>query len=386
MKDLTPREILARLIAFPTVSRDSNLELIDFVESYLSACGARTGRVPKPGEPKAGLWAHAGPEVEGAVLLSGHSDVVPVDGQDWTSDPFELVERDGRFYGRGTADMKGFDALAIWAVGQAAQRGVARPLQLALSYDEELGCYGAPPIIEAMAEAGVPRAAAAVIGEPSEMRVITGHKGGCLWDVHVKGHEVHSSLIFDGVSAVTEAARLVLWADEVCRQNRERPVGPLAEGFVPPCTTAHVGRMEGGTAHNITAGHATLGLEIRVVPGDRIEEWQAAFEKERARIEADMQARHPGCRVEAELGFQVPPLKPEEGGAAERLARGLTGDNGTHVVSYGTEAGHFQAAGISSVVCGPGNIEQAHQADEFLTVAQFEAGLGFMERLLEASA
>ncbi|WP_373353144.1 acetylornithine deacetylase [Pseudoroseicyclus sp. CXY001] len=384
MKDLTAREILARLIAFPTVSSESNLDLIAFVEGYLTACGARVGLVPKPGEPKAGLWAHAGPEEEGAVLLSGHSDVVPVEGQEWSSDPFELTERDGRLYGRGTTDMKGFDALAIWAVGQAALHGTSRPLQLALSYDEELGCYGAPPVIEAMAEAGVPKAGAAIIGEPSEMKVITGHKGGCHWHVHVRGYEVHSSLVYDGVSAIFEAAKLVRWADEINAANRAATPGPLAAPFYPPCTTAHVGKIEGGTAHNITAGHCRLGFDFRVVPGDDIADWKAAFEAKRAELEAGMKARHPGCFITAEESFGVPPLLPEEGGAAEALARGLTGDNGTHVVSYGTEAGHFQAAGISSVVCGPGNIAQAHQPDEYLTLADWQAGEAFIARLLES--
>ena len=175
---LTPRSLMEKLISFPTVSRDSNLDLIDFVESYLADHGIDATRVPDPTGQKAALYAHVGPKVDGGVVLSGHTDVVPVDGQAWDTDPFEVVEADGKYFGRGTCDMKGFDALAIWALVEAKQCGLTRPLQLALSYDEEIGCIGAPPMIDAMVASGLPRAASAVIGEPSMMKAVTGHKGG----------------------------------------------------------------------------------------------------------------------------------------------------------------------------------------------------------------
>ena len=202
------RAILDRLVAFPSVSRDSNLALVDWVEGYLAGFGVKSHRVYNGEGTKANLYASIGPEVPGGVILSGHTDVVPVDGQAWTSDPFAVTERDGRLYGRGTCDMKGFDALALAAVPMALKAGLKRPLQIALSYDEEVGCDGCIGMVNEMA-ALLPRAAAVVVGEPSRMKVVTGHKGGVGYKTAVKGHEVHSSLLDRGVSAVMEAARLI---------------------------------------------------------------------------------------------------------------------------------------------------------------------------------
>ncbi len=321
----------------------------------------------------------------GGVVLSGHTDVVPVEGQDWTTDPWLVTERDGRLYGRGTCDMKGFDALAIWALVEAQARGVTRPLQLALSYDEEIGCTGAPPMIEAM-QAVLPKASAAIIGEPSGMRAVNGHKGGAGYRVHVKGYEVHSSLLPQGVSAIMEAARLIMWANARNAENAAKPAGAMAALFDPPWTTLHVGLISGGTAQNITAADCTYAMEFRVVPGENPAEWSAAFEAEAGRLRAAIKAVRPEADIVLTPYFDVPPLMPEAGGEAEALVRRLTGDNATHVVSYGTEAGQFQAAGYSAVVCGPGDIAQAHKADEFLEISEFKAGQAFMERLLGALA
>ena len=383
---LTARELMAKLIGFPTVSRDSNLPLIQWVAEYLGRQGIDSVQVPSPCGNKAALYAHVGPDEPGGVVLSGHTDVVPVDGQDWSSDPFVVEERGGLIYGRGTCDMKGFDALAIWALVAAKQRGVTRPLQLALSYDEEVGCVGAPVMIDHMVSHGLPRAETVIVGEPSMMKVVTGHKGGTGFHVHVKGFEVHSSLMHEGVSAILEAARLLMWANEMNAENRAATPGELAAQFNPPWTTLHCGKIEGGTAHNITAGDCRLGFDFRVVPGDDMAAWRSKFEAKVAEIEADMKTVRPEARIDYTPYFTVPPLTPEEDGAAERLARQLTGDNASHVVSYGTEGGQFQEAGYSVVVCGPGDIAQAHQANEFISVEQFQAGEAFMERLLEWAA
>lgn len=382
---LTPREILDRLVAFPTVSRDSNLALIDWVEDYLDGFGIPCHRVWNDTRTKASLYAQAGPDVEGGVVLSGHSDVVPVDGQAWSTDPWTVTERDGRLYGRGTCDMKGFVALAIAALPLALERGLRRPVQLALSHDEEVGCTGAPAMIAEMART-LPRAAGVIVGEPSGLRVVTGHKGGTGFRAHVRGYEVHSSLLHTGVSAIMAAAPILDWANRMNAANAAAPPQPLAALFVPPYTTLHVGMIEGGTAHNITAADCRFSFEFRVVPGEDIEAWVARFRAEVARAEAAMQAVRPETFITLDRYFSIPPLRPEAQGAAEALARRLTGDNGTHVVSYGTEAGQFQAEGYSAVVCGPGDIVRAHQADEYLEVAELAEGWAFVQRLVETLA
>lgn len=382
MNTLTPRQLLDKLVSFPTVSRVSNLDLVDWLEGYLAGHGIAAHRSWNEDRTKAALFAHVGPWVEGAVVLSGHSDVVPVDGQDWTSDPWTVTERDGRLYGRGTCDMKGFDALAVWALVEAQRRGVKRPLQLALSYDEEVGCTGAPPMIAAM-QGVVPKGEAVVVGEPSRMALITGHKGGTGFHVHVKGFEVHSSLLPYGVSAIMEGARLIQWVNDQNAAIQAPVPSAVAAMFDPPFTTMHVGMIEGGTAHNITAGDCRFAIEMRVVPDDDEAARVAAVEAEAARLDAALKARRPEAGVHLEKFFGVPALRPEVDGAAEALVRRLTGNNATGVVSYGTEAGQFQEAGYSAVVCGPGDIAQAHQVDEFIEVSEFEAGHAFMARLLQ---
>lgn len=381
-KTLSAREIMEKLVSFPTVSSDTNLPLIDWVEDYLQGHGVKTQRHPHPEQPiKAALSAHTGPWEEGAVVLSGHTDVVPVEGQPWDSDPFTVVEKDGKYFGRGCCDMKGFDAIAIWAMVEAQQRGVKRPLQLALSYDEEVGCIGAIPLIEAM-EPVLPKGSAVIVGEPSMMQAVTGHKGGQGYTVRVRGFEVHSSLLPTGVSAVLEAAKVIEWINRTNAANQNAAPDEVAAMFFPPYTTLHVGRIHGGTARNITAKDCWFDLEMRVVPGEDKKTWRNAFKAHVAEVQAAMQAIQPGSGIDLEPLFSVEALKPEENGEAEALVRAITGDNATHVVSYGTEAGFFQTKGYSAVVCGPGDIAQAHQPNEFITVAQFDAGIAFMERLL----
>lgn len=379
---LTPREIMEKLVSFPTVSRDTNLPLIDWVQDYLDGHGVRTYRHLHASEPKAGLWAHAGPMEDGAVILSGHTDVVPVDGQNWSTDPFTVHEADGRYYGRGCCDMKSFDALAIWAVVEAQRTGAKRPLQLALTYDEEIGLIGADPLIRDAAP-HFPRARAAIIGEPTQMQAVTGHKGGMAWTVHFHGYEIHSSLSHRGVSAIMEAGRLIQWANEVNAESAAAAPNEINALFDPPWSNLHVGMIEGGTAHNITAKDCEFVFSIRVAPGDDPAAWQDRIMAKIREIEAGMQAIQPDTWIEVTERFSGPGLFTEPGGPAETLARQLTGDNARHVVSYGTEAGYFQRHGFDSVVCGPGNIEQAHQPDEYIEIAQFEAGHAFMRRLLD---
>jgi acetylornithine deacetylase len=377
------RAILDTLVGFPTVSHDTNLPLIDWVESYLSKLGLKAYRVPKEGDPsKHALFCSVGPDAPGGVVLSGHTDVVPVVGQDWSSDPWVVSERDGKLFGRGTCDMKGFDALALHALQKAAKSDLKRPLQVALSFDEEIGCTGAIPLVAAM-QGAVPKAEIAIIGEPSMMRCVTGHKGSLGYDIHVRGHEVHSSLMHTGVNAIMSAAELISWANAKNAENRAQTPGALAEIFEPPWTTLHMGQIRGGTAHNITAGDCFFDFEFRFTPDADVDGWTRQLNDKVAEIEAQMKAVHPNAGFTLTESFDVPGLLPETDGAAEACVRAITGDNASHVVSYGTEAGHFQNGGYSAVVCGPGNIEQAHQADEFISLAQFEAGEAFLSKLVD---
>ncbi|WP_090159585.1 acetylornithine deacetylase [Loktanella sp. DSM 29012] len=380
---LTARNLLDRLVSYPTISRDSNLDLIDFVEDYLRDYGVEAVRVPNADGTKASLYAHIGPAVDGGVVLSGHTDVVPVDGQAWDTDPFVVTERDGRLYGRGTCDMKGFDALALSAVPLALARGIKRPLQIALSYDEEVGCLGAPPMIDHMVSHGLPRADTVLVGEPSMMQVVTAHKGGIGFSVHVQGFEIHSSRIHEGVSAIMQGARLIDWANRLNAERAQATPSTLAAAFDPPYTTAHVGEIAGGTAHNITAKDCRFDMTFRVVPGEDVDHWRQLFLNEVKRIEAEMQAIQPTTRITVDEYFGLPGLAPETAGRAEALARRLTGDNATHVVSYGTEAGQFQERGYSACVVGPGDIAQAHQPNEFISCEQFAKGEAFIARLID---
>ncbi len=378
---LSPLELMEKLVSFPTVSRDTNIPLIDWVATYLGSHGIESHRYIDPDQPKHALFAHVGPQEDGAIVLSGHTDVVPVDGQPWDSDPFSVVERDGKYYGRGTCDMKGFDALALWALVEAKYAGVTRPLQLALSFDEEVGCIGAPPMIGAM-QPVLPKGSAVIVGEPSTMQAVTGHKGGTGFDTHVVGFEVHSSLMHTGVNAIMAGAKLIEWANEMNTENMERKPTELAAMFNPPFTTCHVGMISGGTAHNITAKDCKFAMDFRVVPGEDKDAWGTAYLKKVREVEAQMQAVVPETYIEVTPRFDVPGLKPEDNGEAETLVRQITGDNASHKVSYGTEAGQFQEAGYSAVVCGPGSIDQAHQPNEFIEVSQFEAGHDFMKKLV----
>jgi acetylornithine deacetylase len=376
---MTPKEMLARLVSFNTESQRSNLELIHFCRAYLASLGVESTLAFNAEGDKANLYATIGPKVEGGVILSGHTDVVPVAGQDWSSDPWTLTERDGKLFGRGTCDMKGFDAIALALVPEMLAAPLKRPVHIALSYDEEVGCQGARVMIAAMAKEGL-KPSAVVVGEPSMMQVVTGHKGGLRMKTTVRGHAVHSSRVDVGVPAVMIAGRLIDWHNQVMAENKARTAP--GNGFEPPYTTLHVGVVNGGTAVNITAEHCMFTHEVRCIPGESFETYEQRYRAEVVALEAQMQAIAPETGIDFVVTSDTPAMGPEENGAAEELCRRLTGDNGRHVVAYGTEGGLFQRAGWSTVVCGPGDIAQAHQPDEFITVAQLDAGTQFGRKLI----
>jgi acetylornithine deacetylase len=376
---MTPREMLAKLVSFNTESQNSNLDLIHFCREYLAGLGVESTLVPSEDGDKANLYATIGPKVADGVVLSGHTDVVPVAGQAWTSDPWTLTERDGKLYGRGTCDMKGFDAIALALVPEMLAAPLKRPVHLALSYDEEVGCLGARILVKAMAAAGI-APSAVIVGEPSMMQVVTGHKGGTRMLTTVTGHAVHSSRVDVGVPAVMIAGTLIDWHNRTMAENKAR--AGTDSPFEPPYSTLHVGAVQGGTAVNITAEACVFSHEVRVVPGDDEVDYVGRYRALAAELEGGMKAIAPATGIVVEITSQTPPLGPEKEGAAEALSRRLTGDNGSHVVAYGTEGGLFQAAGWSTVVCGPGDIAQAHQPDEFISIAQLDAGTAFVRGVI----
>ncbi|MEQ8857512.1 MAG: acetylornithine deacetylase [Pseudomonadales bacterium] len=374
----TPRGMLEALVGIPTVSRDSNLALVDFVTRYLRGHGVEARVVASDCGEKASLYATVGPMVPGGVVLSGHTDVVPVDGQDWHSDPFAIVERDGRLFGRGTCDMKGFIAIALALVPDMIS--LRYPIHFALSYDEEVGCLGAPRLIDAIT-ANLPRPRAVIVGEPTGMRVVTAHKSMFIFETRVNGFEAHSSKQNLGVPAVMVAGRLVNWLAERQAQNRERaePECPFEPGY----STLHCGVIHGGTAQNITARECRFITDIRTLPEeDPMTFFQELERFAREDLEPEMQRVHPDTGIEFDIRSQVPGFNAREDDPAVVLAKQLTGQNTTESVAYGAEAGQFQEAGLSVVMCGPGSIDQAHQPNEYLSLDQLDQGIGFMRRLI----
>ena len=378
---LNTRQLLAKLVSFPTVSLDTNLPLIYFVRDYFAQHGIDSLVIPNEDGTKAGLVAQVGPNVVGGVALSGHSDVVPVEGQDWTTDPWTLVEKNDRLYGRGTCDMKGFVALAMAAMVKANLMDLQRPLQFALSRDEEIGLLGAPDVANGLLD-HFAKVDAVIVGEPTEMKVVTGHKSCDDLQFHVRGYEVHSSRLHEGVSAVMCAARFVEWVRQQNIESQDKIPSATAVLYDPPFTTLHVGKINGGTADNITAKDCYFSIDLRCVGDERTEDWLVKIQQQIDTIEAEMKAVHPDAFFNIHV-MRGPAVVPEVEGQAEALARLLTGDNGSHTVSYGTDGGHFQKQGFSVVVCGPGSIAQAHKPDEFIELSEFNAGTIMLERLLE---
>jgi acetylornithine deacetylase len=373
--------ILERLVGFDTVSAKSNLALIEWVADYLDGHGVTSTLIRTSDGAKANLFATMGPAERGGVILSGHTDVVPVTGQAWDSDPFRLDHRDGRFYGRGTADMKGFIALALALVPQAVSRPLQIPLHLALSHDEEVGCLGAPALIRALPQ-GPERPRLAIIGEPSEMRVANAHKGIQFLRTHVIGHEAHSSTPEEGVNAIAAAAEIIAEIGRLAAACRA--AASSDSRFDPPYTSFNIGRIEGGTAVNIVARDCVFEWEFRTMPGETDalpRQYIDAFVENE--LLPRLRARHPAASVITEIAASVPPLAADPASPAEALARELLGANQTTTIAFATEAGLFQQAGIPSVICGPGSIAVAHKPNEYITAGQLAAGGEFLDRLLD---
>jgi acetylornithine deacetylase len=376
--------ILERLVAFDTTSRNSNLPLLDYVEAQLAPLGAAMRRTPNAEATKSNLHARIGPAAPGGIALSGHTDVVPVDGQAWSTDPFVLTRKGERLYGRGTCDMKGFLALMLAAAPELAAASLRRPAFLAFSYDEEIGCLGAPDMIAALAQAA-PAPDAVVVGEPTGMQAVRGHKGIAVFKVTVRGREAHSSQTHLGVSAVMAAVQLMA-ALKALAERLEMQADPSSP-FHPPGPTLTIGQVQGGTAVNILARECQFVFDLRCPPGTDALGVLEPFFAEAQALDAALKARAPEAGVQVARRSLTPAFAPEPGARAEALARRLAGDNGPErVVAYAAEAGQFQKAGFSTVICGPGSIDQAHQPDEYVEISQMQRGAAFMARLVEALA
>ncbi|HWE45848.1 MAG TPA: acetylornithine deacetylase [Caulobacteraceae bacterium] len=379
----TATEYLRRLVAFDTTSRGSNLALIDYVEAELAKHGARSVRIPNEAGDKANLLALIGPEADGGVVLSGHTDVVPVDGQPWTSDPWTLTDKgDGRLYGRGACDMKAFIALALAAAPLFAEADLKRPVHFAFTYDEEIGCLGAPHLIRKLVAHG-PQPRLVIVGEPTSMQLVTAHKSITVFTVTVTGREAHSSQPHLGVSATMEAARLVAFIGDLAKRLDDE--ADARSPFLPKGPTLTVGLINGGTASNILARECRFTSDLRAPAAYDPETVLAPVRERVEAVDRQLKARFPGCGAALEVLRSAPPLTPEPDSEAEALVRSLTGDNSPgRAVAYAAEAGQFQGAGFSTVICGPGSIDQAHQPDEYIDKAQIERGAAFMARLAES--
>jgi acetylornithine deacetylase len=372
--------ILERLVGFDTVSANSNLALIDWVADYLDGHGIGCALTHDAAGKKANLFATIGPPERGGVVLSGHTDVVPVAGQDWDSDPFRLTRRADRLYGRGAADMKGFIALVLALVPKALERPLGVPLHLAFSFDEEVGCLGVPALIRALPEGGA-RPRLAIIGEPTEMGIGNAQKGLSFLETRVEGLEGHSSLPEAGVNAIAAAAEIIAEIGRLAAEARAR--ARPESGFDPPYTSFNIGTIAGGAAVNIIARDCAFQWEFRTLPG---EDPAVPLARIARFVEGDllprMRAVHAGAAVATAALAVVPPLVPDPASPAEALARRLLGANRAVTVAFATEAGHFQEAGIPAVICGPGSISVAHRPNEYITLPQLAAGADFLDRLL----
>ncbi|MCE0505504.1 acetylornithine deacetylase [Roseivivax sp. GX 12232] len=380
MSDLwTTETLLADLIAHPTVSSEPNRALIDFMANLLEDAGARVEVFADPGGGKANLFATLGPERSGGVVLSGHSDVVPVTDQNWTTDPFRMSAWEDALYGRGACDMKGFIAASLAMARHYAELRLRRPVHFCFTHDEEVGCLGAQALVPEL-EARAVKPAMAIVGEPTEMRLIEGHKGCCEYTATFTGLEGHGSAPDLGVNAVSYAVlyvtRLLLLAD------RLKSGAPEGSRFDPPWSTINIGKLAGGHAHNVIPGFAEVQWEMRPVqPAD------ARYVKDniRAYVEEEllpqMRAVHPDADVVTEVIGEVTGLEPLPENAARDLVAKLTGANGADLVPFNTEAGLLQDLGMSVVVCGPGSIAQAHKPDEFVSRDQLSQCLDMLRGL-----
>jgi len=379
----TVKELLARLVGFDTTSVKTNMPLIEFVEAYLAEQGIASRRVPTADGLKSSLFATIGTGAGAGVALSGHTDVVPVAGQTWDSDPFQLVERDGKLYGRGTCDMKGYLACCLAMAPDLKRRQLKVPFHLAFSYDEEVGCTGVRPMIEEFGKT-LPTPRMVFVGEPSKMTVVDAHKGPVRWRVELTGRAAHSSMPHYGVNAIAYAGRLI---GEILRMEEELKAGPLNPRFDPPWTSTQVTQIVGGTASNVVPVPCWFGWETRALP--QFDPFELQRRLENFAAEAclpEMRRVAPEANIEIRAINHVSAFAADTASGIVPLTLKLAGQNATFAVSYCTEAGLFQDGGAPAIICGPGDIAQAHTANEFIRIEELEKCLAFLTRLADWAA
>ena len=374
-------EILEHLVGFPTVSGRPNGDIVGYCRDYLEGHGIGSSLSYDEKGERANLFATIGPEIDGGVVLSGHTDVVPVEGQAWSNDPFTLTRQDDRLYGRGSVDMKGFLACVLGSVPAFKAMDLKRPIHIAFSFDEETGSFGMPYLLKDMA--GKPyRPAIVIVGEPTEMKIVSGHKGAFEMRTEITGFEVHSSNPTRGVSAITYGMRLISKIDEMARAFASNPY--IGSPYDPPYATFNVGKITGGAVRNATAGWCHFDWELRPMPGEDgaavIAEIEAYAMEE---LLPEMRAAHSKADIKVITEAPVPPLDDKNAGEAVAFICEITGINAEDVVSFGTDGGFFSEKGYPTVVFGPGSIDRAHQPDEYVRVPELAEGLDFLKKVGE---
>lgn len=381
---MNAQEILSHLVSFPVLGGESNLPIAEWIEAYLAQHGVDFVNVPNEEGTKRSIHCRIGPAVDGGVILSGHTDVVPVEGQPWNTDPFVLTDgNDGKLYARGSCDMKGFIACCLAALPEMKAADLKKPIYFAFSYDEEIGCIAAPALAADINNHYEEKPAYAIIGEPSMMQPIVGQKGIVIYKTTLNGSAGHSSRIRTEVSAIHEASRLILWLE--AKMNALIDSGHVDERFTPPHSTIHSGVFEhSGIAPNVVSDRASFYWDVRVIPMDKGAEIKAEFDEHCKQVESELQQRFPEFKIETvEAHPDVPALDTPDHLPVVDFIKDVSGINETGTVAYAAEAGQFAEAGFQSVICGPGDIAQAHRANEFIAKEQLDKGVAFMERLVK---
>lgn len=379
---MSAEEILSKLVSFPVLGGESNLSIIHWIKDYIAQHGIESTLVPNQEGTKASLHCRIGPAVDGGVILSGHTDVVPVEGQDWTSAPFELTDKqDGKLYARGSCDMKGFAACCLEVLPEMVKADLKKPIYFAFSYDEEIGCLAAPELVQAINDFYTEKPQFAIIGEPSMMKPTIGQKGICIFETTVSGSEGHSSRIKQEVSAIHEAMRLILWLEN--KMNSLIDAGQTDDRFTPNHTSIHIGKIAGGIAPNVIAQECKFNWDVRTIPSETPQQILAEFKSYCDSREEELRKVYPGFKIETNnIHPAVPGLDTHEDQEIVALTKKLAACDELDAVSYAAEAGQFAEGGFEAIICGPGDIAQAHRADEFIHKEQLDWGVKFMQNLI----